>query len=168
MSIYYPLYCLNEPEEFKHRIAHHFYPLSMLRVNQLSGFHPSDRVSVTHLQTGVVENGVVHFVEYLAPLNRMIASDDKTDRIYVRFDDTPGVYSRWILRGSNILVQGRGKCIVDSYDPCSNTLNVYEDSTTLSFRPTIQPISIHEIQSMLIWLVGYDMTKIALDTVSRV
>lgn len=140
----------------------------MLKRNQLSGFHPGDRVAVRHLQSGVVENGMVHFVEYLAPMNRVLTSGDKTDHIYVRFDDTPGAYSRWILRGSNIFVKERGKCVVESYDPCSNTLNVFEDSTTLNFRPTIQQISIHEIQSMLIWLVGYDMTKIALAAPMRV
>jgi len=132
----------------------------MLLLNVPTIFQCGDRVRVCDTTSLEERLGTV-LIKEMAPVNAALARGDKTDHIYVQMDDV-NVYSKWLLRGSNIIV-GCHKYIVetlfrDKHDILFE-LDVYPYSLH-ELRPICQRISLANVDAMLIWLVGYDMKLI--------
>ena len=135
-----------------------------LILNEPLPFSPLDRVAVvTTTNESEQQLGTIYMKE-MAPLNSALPGGDQTEHIYVAFDNQE-VYSPWLQRGSNILLDGTKKYVVETIHRNRNgsvtCLDIYPYWMGGCFRPLIcLRISIQDIHAMLIWLVAYDMKKV--------
>ena len=125
-------------------------------INVPSEFLLGDVVEVTHIRSGEKYKGVISYLE-MAPINRGVPNGDQTEYIYVKFEDKI-VYTKWLSRGSPIMVQRKFKSIQKA---TIRTMTPTMTAANEGFHCEPEyPILPEDVDSMLIWRVAYSIQKL--------
>jgi hypothetical protein len=137
-------------------------------LNIPTGLKINNRVLVTDRDTKISFEGTVVYTEF-APINIAFPMGNKTEYIYVQFDD-PAAYQTWLKKGSPLIaIKEHGaldKCVVREMIVENGKM---KELTVGNELRLIKPISLYskeykiapnKIDSMLIWRVTYNLQRI--------
>jgi hypothetical protein len=137
-------------------------------LNIPTGLKINNRVLVTERDTNISFEGVVVYTE-LAPINAAFPTGNKTEYIYVQFDD-PSAYQTWLKKGSPLIaIKQHGaldKCVVREMIVENGKMKQLTVGNELRLIPPINlyskeyKITPNKIDSMLVWRVAYNLQRI--------
>jgi hypothetical protein len=137
-------------------------------LNIPTGLKVNNRVLVTDRDTKISFEGTVIYTE-VSPINAAIPIGNKTEYIYVRFDDQ-NAYKTWLKRGSPLIaIKERGsfdKCVVREITIENEKIKEITVGNEYRLVPPINlcskeyKITPNKIDSMLVWRVAYNLQLI--------
>ena len=137
-------------------------------LNIPTGLKINDRVLVTERDSEISFEGVVVYME-VAPINISFPMGNKTEHIYVQFDD-PAAYQTWLKRGSPLIaVKEHGaldKCVVREVRIENGKIKDITVGNEFRLMPPVNlyskeyKIAGNKIDSMLVWRIAYNLQRI--------
>jgi hypothetical protein len=137
-------------------------------LNIPTGLKINNRVLVTERDTKISFEGTVVYTE-LAPINTAFPMGNKTEYIYVQFDD-PAAYQTWLKKGSPIIaIKEHGsldKCVVREITKENGKMKDITVGNELRLIPPINlyskeyKIAPNKIDSMLVWRLAYNLQRV--------